>query len=247
MRPFFGFEDSESVCFIVVTISACSPLGTARIFCYDYCYMKYAVLLVVAGCVWVNVAHAALFMSNDEPFPTLNISEQIDTTNAFYGKLDDSPHTYEFTTNKTFTLTAAIYTPRIEEPQKNLYGIIVRVKKEGGVEEVARLGGGKWEAVRDRSAAITYLTGPTYEATLGAGTYRFEVSTPDNIGYYKLVIGNEKMKTSFSEVREVRAFYGLGSFGLIASPYIYQPIGILIFGYLIYRTWRRRRHKPQEV
>jgi hypothetical protein len=79
-----------------------------------------------------------------------------------------------------------------------------------------------------------------------AGTYRIEVSTPDNIGKYVLVTGflEDQSEIGFFEtmrrIAAVKEFFEKPSVAVLQSPFYFVPLLIVIglCGGLWY--WRRR-------
>lgn len=214
---------------------------------------RFLLLFVVVCAAMPALAYDPQFNTNTEPFSVYPVVGNLETQREYHGSLQDYPDTYEITADESFILALSIRIPDINDPRTDFSGIVVRKREQGGVEEVARLAAAaaSWELVRDPVSGIRYLQGPTYEEPLAPGVYRVEVSTPDNRGFYELVIGANEPESGYfkklGQVREVRAFYGLGSFGLLRSPLVHYPIGIMVLIGLLFVTWRWQRRKTSGI
>ncbi len=165
------------------------------------------------------------------------------------GELTDAPEMFEIVSEVPFTLTAEIRaipnTSGATLPQ--LSGIIVRQKEIRGVEEVARLNASEvpWTVLTDPESGLVYQVGPYFSEQVEAGTYRLEVSNPNNQGKYLLLIGNQKDSNgyfaSLADIKRVYAFYDLNSIRMVSSPYVFYPLGATILITTIIGTWYYRR------
>ena len=165
------------------------------------------------------------------------------------GELTDAPEMFEIVSEVPFTLTAEIRavpnTSGANLPQ--LGGIIILQKEIRGVEEVARLNASDaaWTVVTDPESGLVYQAGPYFSEPVPAGTYRIEVSSPNNKGKYLLLIGNQKDENgyfaSLSDIKRAYAFYDLSTIRMVSSPYVFYPLGIMMILSLIVGTWFFRR------
>jgi hypothetical protein len=177
--------------------------------------------------------------------------EDAETSRAFFGELLGFPHTYEIIETKEFHLFVEIRVPDIPSSMDNVSGIIVRqVEGSGRVEEVARLRAGEaaWESVDDVKTGDTYRGGPLFEGEVPPGTYRIEVSTPDNLAKYVVRMGTKEDESgagyfeSLRRIGAVKVFFGKSKFSVVESPLVFVPLGAggilaVILGYL----WLRKR------
>lgn len=169
---------------------------------------------------------------------------------GYYGELHDFPHMFVVTSSEKFTLHAEILEPDLPDAVHLLRGIVVRDRDDNrGVDEVVRLpyDAASWESFYKTSHGVRYLSGPVFEEELGPGTYRVEVSTPQNKGKYVLVLGNPDDSGGpgyFSTLRdlyEVNRFFGRPPILLIVSPYICVPlVAILVLGFLYWWYYRKQ-------
>jgi hypothetical protein len=92
-----------------------------------------------------------------------------------------------------------------------------------------------------------YRRSGIYHETIEPGTYRIELSTPDNLSPYVLVVGtdHDRLDVSYFEmvkrVSAVKAFYGKSSLAMIVSPYLYVPLVVLLFALGTFYWYRRCR------
>jgi hypothetical protein len=180
-------------------------------------------------------------------YEVVSINEP-DREHLILGELSNSPEMYEIVSEEPFTLT--LKTRAVPDdvllPQLNV--MIIRQKEVRGVEEVARLKASdvSWEREKDGNTGLPYLAGPEFSEHLEAGTYHIEISTPDNVGKYMLMLGDTPDESgyfaSLASVKMVHAFYGTNPIRLINSPFVHYPLGILLMLVLIGSTylWHRR-------
>ncbi len=214
------------------------------------------VVLLVLFFIVVPVAHA--FNSLEETVPNqyevITIQDP-ETEQLILGQLNDAPEMFEIVSDVPFTLTAEIRavpnTSGAHLPQ--LSGIIIRQKEIRGVEEVARLkaSDAPWTVVTDPDSGLVYQAGPYFSEHVAAGTYRIEVSNPNNQGKYLLMIGNQKdtngYVASLAHMKRVYEFYDLSTLRMISSPYVHYPLGILLIVCGIASIWTYRRLKTNHA
>lgn len=154
---------------------------------------------------------------------------------AYFGELQNSPHTYEIVSEDPFTLSAQILVPDTEEAKKELSIIVIESRADRTVGVVGRMKAKDvaWEQSDEKLGGEMYRSGPKVEADVEAGTYRVEVSTPNNIGKYVLLVGTEDGKGSgyFRSIRDtarIKVFFGKSQFAVIGSPLVYVPLGVLL-------------------
>lgn len=210
------------------------------------------VMLITSFILLPPVAHA--FVAIEETVPTqyeIITIQNPEIEQLLLGELTDAPEMFEIVSEVPFTLTAEIRaipnTSGTSLPQ--LSGIIIRQKEIRGVEEVARLNSSDapWTALTDPDSGLVYQAGPYFSEPVDAGTYRIEVSNPNNQGKYLLIIGNQKDELGYFEslanIKRVYAFYDLSTIRMISSPYIHYPLGVLLIISAIAGIWYYRRQK----
>lgn len=215
----------------------------------EYLLAIAAVALGVAVFVFAPraLAHVPVLVTQ-ESLSDVYIIDDPDLSQAFYGELDNFPHTYEIRANAPFTLFTQILAPDIEGTKDNLAGIIVKLpEKRGRVTEVTRMSlDSPWPSEYEPFGGDTYRMGPAFEQELGPGTYRIEVHTADNLEKYVLVVGKrEEMTIGYFELlgrlMGVKEFFGKSKLRILESPYVYVPIIlIVILGFLLYRRFYKR-------
>ncbi len=167
----------------------------------------------------------------------------------FYGRLEGYPHMYEFATKEPIRLAVGISVPDNESSRDNVSGIVLFVNKNGSVREVARLRAreASWESYYEIWGGDSYRKGGSFETNLEPGTYRIEVSTPDNIGTYVLHVGTEKAFPLFNyfsylgKVAEVKMFFGKSPIRIVESPLVYGPVLISAFALMAFFIRQRRK------
>src|SRR3989339_1565458 len=73
-----------------------------------------------------------------ESLHDITVIDDPELSQAFFGELQDFPHTYEIRADKSFTLYTQIRVPELPSSKNNVSGIIIKEQKKGRVEEVAR-------------------------------------------------------------------------------------------------------------
>ncbi len=220
--------------------------------------MNRLVLLTLFGACFaaatIYPALAAPVRTHDElkAYEIVTLDGEPEAERFVIGTLEDFPEMYEFTTDRDFILSLELRSPVTDatspDTMPTLTAIVVRTLEERGVEEITRLlpDESDWPSMEDSLSGLPYQAGPTYQETLPPGTYRIEVSNPENLGQYWLVIGTED-DSSFGEqiatVRALHRFYGHSAFGVLTSPILFYPLGILLILGLFGATWWYARRK----
>lgn len=196
-------------------------------------------------------AYVATSHTLSTPYDIVTISTEELGQQYFLGSLEDFPEMFEVVLEATSTLTLAIRAvPTEDQKTPQLSGIVIRDKAVRGVEEIARLKADEasWLPVRDTLSGLVYLTGGKFEAEVPPGTYRIEVSTPNNVGKYILVFGSDAESAPYgitlASVADTYEFYGVSKIGMIRSPLLLYPLGIAVVLALFGATWywQRRRN-----
>lgn len=144
-----------------------------------------------------------------------------------YGELKHHPHTFEFVASEDMRLYAEVSIPRGSKYKKSL--IAIREEKRG-VSEVGRVSHskGEWHRVRDWTLGRFFETQHALEADITAGVYRIEVSSPENLGKYKLVVGTESSPVGIGK-KLSGAIAGAQYFGTTPLAVLKIPIVFLSF------------------
>jgi len=164
----------------------------------------------------------------------------------YLGNLADFPDMYEVSTDVAITLKMRL---RQRDTDKSVpFGLILvrQNDSDGGVTEVARRNQpvSEWSKVSDSMLGMSFLEGSWLEQEVKPGTYRFEVSTPDNKGDYMLIIGDEPERrgffSSFHDIYITQRHFGYTPLHMLFSSYVYYLLGSILVAYGIYRTWQYR-------
>jgi hypothetical protein len=212
-------------------------------------HMKFRYGVWIAAVVFLPVVVMANGLITHDATIPYEIVPIEDITKEQYavGELNNYPEMYEFTIDIETAVSVAVRYPltstvRDVEVTPQLGLIVVKVVEPRGVAEVARVAStdATWEIVRDPLSKLLYEQGGTFTKTLEPGTYRVEVSTPDNQSPYILAFSGQHALTfgeKFSLVGDLYEFYGVSKVGMIRSPLIVYPIGIVVLLGLIVLTW----------
>ena len=169
----------------------------------------------------------------------------------FFGDMASFPHTYEINSIKPFNLYVEIRMPDIESSENNMAGIIIRQKGRGGVDEVVRMNpnDAEWSVVRESFENEEYRVGPIFDSELDGGIYRVEVSTPDNVEKYVLIMGKEDSNSDIdyfgkvSAIADVKEFFDKSKLTALWTRTVLVPGLLLVgfFGLLLYLYKKRRK------
>lgn len=218
--------------------------------CYDSA-MKYVLgiaLCLLAGVTAVQ-AYELSVTSVSTPYEIIPIEGDPEVKQVYLGTLEDFPVMYEIRSAESFILSAQL----MQQYQggadpKELSLMIIRENDKGrGVTEVARLrpASTDWVMRQDSVYGMDFWDGPVVQQEVEAGTYRIEVSTPENLGQYILSIGDQDEPagyfTTIGQVRTTHKFFGFSVVKLLASSYVYYPLGIFLLLFAIQRTWKYRK------
>jgi hypothetical protein len=167
-----------------------------------------------------------------------------------YGVLDGFPHTYEINIREPLLLHTEILIPDVQNATGNVSVIIIKeTGSRGRVTEVARIlaRDATWESFFEWWGGDRYRRGGKYDAELAPGVYRIEVSTPDNVSPYVLVIGTQEAShivryfDLLTRVGDVKEFFGKSRWTMIGSALVYGPLLVIIGVSLCWFLYRRRK------
>jgi hypothetical protein len=209
--------------------------------------MRFWLVVLAAGLFLPHTSMAYEVVRHDltTPYEVLSLSGSPEVQRLVVGELDGYPEMIEVTSDTEFTLTLNLRS--VPSSTLPTFGaIVVRVVEPRGVEEVVRLKpqDADWDLVRDPLSKLRYQAGALYEETMASGTYRVEISTPDNFGQYMVMVGREEGEggyfASWRSVAKLYEFYGVSKLGMLFTPLVFYPLGIILlligFGYTLYRT-----------
>lgn len=181
-----------------------------------------------------------------QPYEIVPIEGAPAVQHNYLGTLADYPIMYEITSEDAFTFEAYVSQPTKADAQPLALLLIRKNDRGGGVAEVARMTvtPEQWSTNKDGKLGMSFLTSPTMSESVESGTYRIEVSSPDNMGQYLLTVGTNAPEVGYFDelgaIRQTQAYFGLGLLAMLLSSYVYYPIGILLLLFAIYKTWSYR-------
>ncbi len=194
----------------------------------------------------ISYAYNPTLNSTIVPYEPQIIDSNINLEAQYLGLLAGDPHMYEFTIGETTMLTIKVSQLAADTPIPFSIIAVRENTQNAGVVEVGRLRAKDivWEEERDGGLGLTLANSPAFEAEIGPGVYRVEVSTPENVGAYMMTIGTTEVPAGYfktlADVRMIQKSFGVSIFGMLLSTYILYPLGILMLMVLFYYTWRNR-------
>jgi len=186
------------------------------------------------------------------PYEVIPIESDFSVAHWYIGTLTQFPIMYEFYLSEPTVILLSLRVPDsvlVSTLRPTL--LIVRDKDTKGVEEVARLvfDESSWTVATDELSRLPYAAAPPLSLDLPPGTYRVEVSAPNNEGKYMLVIGQTLSAPDWGQaiaaVRMLYDFYEISPWWMIRSPLVYYPTGIVMLVGLLFLTWWHRRRLVQ--
>jgi hypothetical protein len=208
--------------------------------------MKFLVGLAMFIVPGFSYAYTVYETDTSRPYEIVPIESAPPIQHSYLGTLADYPIMYEISSEDPFTFLASVSQPANTTAQPITLLLIRRNDRGGGVAEVARMkvDPADWVRQSDAKLGMTFLMSPAISEPVEPGTYRIEVSSPDNIGQYLLTIGEEPTEPGYfaelGAIRQTQAYFGIGIFSMLKSSYVYYPIGILLLLLALYKTWSYR-------
>ena len=182
------------------------------------------------------------------PYEVVSTKDNVRQSQEYLGELEGFPVMYELTSDEPFTLQAYVrqkYRPGTDPLPLSLIAIRQN-QRGGGVTEIARLTpeSAQWQPVKSSALGITLLQSSLLSAQVEPGTYRIEISTPENAGKYLLTFGAEDSDDAYfaqlGGVWRTQQFFGYSFMRMLASSFVYYPLGILLLLFIIQRGWKYR-------
>jgi hypothetical protein len=210
--------------------------------------MKYTLLLVALVLTSAEVlAFAPEVVEPLEPYAPIAITGDPYAQREYLGSLNDFPDMYEVTSETAFTLTLQVRQLAKDTPFP--FGLIIIKQNEnnGGVTEIGRFNPTEteWTDVSHSALGLSLLQSEVWQQEVEPGTYRIEISTPENNGNYMLVFGDEPTTAGYfetlSHIRTTQAHFGYSVFQMLFSSYVFYPLGILVILFGIFKTWQWRK------
>ncbi|MCA9354252.1 MAG: hypothetical protein KC877_01900 [Candidatus Kaiserbacteria bacterium] len=209
--------------------------------------MKYFTSLFLWLClVAPAMAYQLTVTEVDEPYEIVPIAVDEFNKQVQLGTLNNFPVMYEFVIDSTTELSFQLSEVARIEPTGFSLMLVRQNDDDGGVTEVVRQPGNEnaWTRLKDSVYGLTFLEGEKLVQELTPGMYRLEVSTPVNIGSYRLTIGSESDPLGYfatvGQVRTTQAHFGYSIVRMLMSSYVYYPLGIIFLLLIIHRTWKYR-------
>lgn len=224
------------------------------LFWYDKMIMKpktfyWLFVLILVFSVKPAEAYYPLLNDKEKPYEITPVADRFEVGLQYLGELKDYPQTYELIVKDEKELTVSLL-QHLEKEINPLSLIVVRENdKGGGVSEIGRIDGKEtdWQREKPENLGLTFMRSEELSATLKSGTYRIEVSSPDNVGKYVLAFSSFELSEGyFQEVKNVmifQKFFGLSIFSLAKSKYIFLPFGIIAMIYGFLRIKRAKKLK----
>lgn len=213
--------------------------------------MKLVLGIISLFCFGISsaMAYELAVTETDRPYEVVPTRWSSEVAQVYLGELLSYPVMYELTATEPFTLSTQVqqlYKPG-QEPRNFSLMVVRQNDGNGGVTEVTRVTPTteEWAVVKDAVLGMTFWESNRVAEAVGPGTYRIEVSTPQNTGKYRLHIGATDKSAGYFEtlgqVRTTQDFFDQPFFRLLASSYVYYTIGVIGLLFIGYRIWKYRK------
>lgn len=192
----------------------------------------------------LSLAYIVEEVDQSQPYELVPIQAPLGESRSYLGELTGYPIMYEVVAENDFTFTAQVRQPSTQSQHDFALILVRKDDRGGGVTEVARMhtNAAEWARGRDGEIGLTFANSPVLSEEVGPGTYRLEISTPENAGAFMLTVGDRPADTGYwqtlGSVRTTQQFFGRGVFSLLGSNLVFYPIGIVILLFMFYKTWQ---------
>jgi hypothetical protein len=177
----------------------------------------------------VLVLLSGFALAHQPRFPDQGMTEvrNPEVSQAFYAELKGEPDLYCITDEDSFQLYVQLLVPDIPNVTRD-YMAEVFTRTDSGRQFIAKLDGpaAEWTEFYEPFAGDNYFTGPEFSTRVGPGDCFVEVTSPDNLGKYVLVVGQAE---SFPPGEIVRT---LGMMPKLKKDYFGKPAYTACFNYI---------------
>lgn len=213
--------------------------------------MRRFLFLGVLGLFFIpGTIFAVQFNEITVPYENYVVTQSDIEALTLYGELNNFPDMFELNYTATTSVSFAVDALGESEQIPLFSGIIVRDEGSAGVREISRLPAhsAEWELERDPRTKMLYQRGPVAMVEFSPGTYRIEISTPDNFGKYRVLINEgsaaPKYLAAVSEIRAIQHFHGFSWWHMLRTSHVYVPMLILVILFGLGGTYYlARRHR----
>ena len=207
-----------------------------RAFWYDVS-MKMSFLLVALSFMFGIQSVSAAYITQPKDAFEIPVLTKI-AGETIYGQLENFPHTFTFGVAKETSFSMQV-SMNAKSSVRDVSLILIKQEKRG-VSEMGRVSGNKttWLDSYDFLRAMPFTSSPRQTYTLSPGTYRLEVSSPENNRNYRLVLG-EGDSSLPREIFTVREVFEVSSVSVLLSPFVF---GFLFFSVCLIYYRKKKSH-----
>ena len=207
--------------------------------------MRYILLFILALTIGTTVhAHDFVKAEPDEVYASIPIEGDMYVVRQYLGDLDNAPDMYEFSTDVAITLKMQLKQRAWKKAAPFGLMLVRQNDLDNAVVEVVRQNEplDSWNEVKNYKIGVKLLESPVLEAEILPGTYRIEVSSPDNKGNYLLLTGEESSYPGFfsmyAHIFQIQNHFDYFPLRFFFSYYGYGMLIVLAAGFAGY--WYRR-------
>lgn len=192
----------------------------------------------------VSYAFSPVIQTPEQPYQAIEI-DALETSHWWLGSLDGFPDLYEFTISEPTSLTLQLSQVGVGETVPFQLLVVRQNDTNGGVTEVLRqtIPIEEWQSTSMLALGVSLANMPVLTESLEPGTYRVEVSAPNNDGAYMLYAGSTLVSSwfiSLSDLFIVHSHFETSLFRIFLSVYTLLPLFIVLSAGIWY--WRRKTY-----
>lgn len=180
---------------------------------------------------------------------------ETETSRAFYGKLQGTPHVFHLSSDTPLHLYLNIMVPDVAGQKKDIMAAVIELAHPEPAMAILDGVNGTWTKIHDGLGNDDYLKGPEFKAVVPPGSYDIRVWSPNNDSAYVLIVGEKDSYSPFSAFHTLRTLGDVKSlfFGKSAAAAYVSPLALIFYSIvaiflavsaiaIAYYVRRMRRH-----
>jgi len=181
------------------------------------------------------------------PYEPISIGSDVETVREYYGKLTGDPIMYELMVRESGAIRVILDQPYVGTAPQPLRFLVVREISGGRLETVARseLLSQSWQSHTEYLMGFRWWRSELWLPDLSPGTYKVEVSSPQNLGSYRLTLGMEEAAGSYVGTWQrlwfVHEYYERPWWKFLGSLFVISHVVVLSIVVLLWWYGKRLR------
>jgi len=193
--------------------------------------MKKFLLIIAFALLLPQYAHAhqpRLVTGSDA-----TVVQNPEISQAFYGTLDGTPHTYTINSATPFNLYVSLLTPVAPGAADNISAVVS--DSSGNIVTDLKGADFTWTNFYEPFAGDDYKQGPEFEKQVEAGSYAVQIYNATNTGKYVIAIGKIESFPLAETLNTIKVLPALKSdfFGKSAFTAYFNYTGLFMLGFIV--------------